>query len=99
MRRSTCSSRRPDSLLRLGLACAATAGAGFAADRAGVPSSYLFAAILVGIAFALVVPGGLELPRAFFPAGQAVAGVVVGTYLHTSTLTGLGARWVAVVLV
>jgi membrane AbrB-like protein len=46
-----------------------------------------------------VVPGGLELPRAFFPAGQAVAGVVVGTYLHTSTLTGLGARWVAVVLV
>jgi membrane AbrB-like protein len=45
------------------------------------------------------VPGGLELPRAFFPAGQAVAGVVVGTYLHTSTLTGLGARWVAVALV
>jgi membrane AbrB-like protein len=45
------------------------------------------------------VPGGLDLPRAFFPAGQAVAGVVVGTYLHTSTLTGLGARWVAVVLV
>jgi membrane AbrB-like protein len=64
-----------------------------------VPSSYLFAAILVGIAFALAVPGGLELPRAFFPAGQAVAGVVVGTYLHTSTLTGLGARWVAVALV
>jgi uncharacterized protein len=69
------------------------------ADRLGVPSSYLFAAILVGIAFALLVPGGLELPRAFFPAGQAVAGVVVGTYLHTSTLTGLGTRWIAVVLV
>jgi uncharacterized protein len=45
------------------------------------------------------VPGGLELPRAFFPAGQAVAGVVVGTYLHTSTLAGLGTRWIAVVLV
>jgi uncharacterized protein len=53
----------------------------------------------VGIVFALAVPGGLELPRAFFPAGQAVAGVVVGTYLHTSTLTALGARWVPVVLV
>jgi membrane AbrB-like protein len=64
-----------------------------------VPSSYLFAAILVGIAFALAVPGGLELPRVFFPAGQAVAGVVVGTYLHTSTLTALGARWVPVALV
>jgi uncharacterized protein len=45
------------------------------------------------------VPGGLVLPRWFFPAGQAVAGVAVGTYLHTSTLTGLGARWVPVVLV
>jgi membrane AbrB-like protein len=53
----------------------------------------------VGIAFALGVPGGLELPRWVFPAGQAVAGVAVGTYLHTSTLTGLGARWVPVVLV
>jgi membrane AbrB-like protein len=53
----------------------------------------------VGIAFALLVPGGLELPRASFPAGQAVAGVVVGTYLHTSTLAGLGTRWIAVVLV
>ena len=53
----------------------------------------------MGIAFALVVPGGLELPRAFFPAGQAVAGVAVGTYLHTSTLTGLGTRWFVVALV
>ena len=53
----------------------------------------------MGIVFALLVPGGLELPRVVFPAGQAVAGVVVGTYLHTSTLTGLGARWIAVVLV
>jgi membrane AbrB-like protein len=81
------------------VACAATAAGGWAADLAGVPSSYLFAAIIVGIAFALALPGGLELPRAFFPAGQAVAGVVVGTYLHTSTLTALGARWVPVVLV
>jgi membrane AbrB-like protein len=72
---------------------------GFAADQAGVPSSYLFAAILVGIVFALAVPGGLELPRVVFPAGQAVAGVVVGTYLHTSTLGALGTRWVAVALV
>jgi membrane AbrB-like protein len=64
-----------------------------------VPSAYLFAAIVVGVVFALVVPGGLELPRAVFPAAQAVAGVVVGTFLHTSTLTGLGGRWLAVALV
>jgi uncharacterized protein len=62
-----------------------------------VPSAYLFAAILVGVAIALTV--GLELPRPFFPAGQAVAGVVVGTYLHTSTLSGLGVRWIPVALV
>jgi membrane AbrB-like protein len=62
-----------------------------------VPSGYLFAAILVGIAIALT--RGLELPPYFFPAGQAVAGVVVGTYLHTSTLTALGTRWVPVGLV
>jgi membrane AbrB-like protein len=83
--------------LRLALACAVTAAAGWLADRAGVPSAYLFAAILVGIAIALTK--GLELPPYFFPAGQAVAGVVVGTYLHTSTLTGLGTRWVPVALV
>jgi uncharacterized protein len=62
-----------------------------------VPSAYLFAAILVGIAMAFTV--GLELPRAVFPAAQAVAGVVVGTFLHTSTITGLGGRWLAVALV
>jgi membrane AbrB-like protein len=75
----------------------ATALGGFAADRAGVPSSYLFAAILVGIAIALT--RGLELPRPVFPAAQAVAGVVVGTYLHTSTLGALGTRWIPVLLV
>src|SRR3954451_23327383 len=93
------SNRRPDGLPRLAAATAVTAAAGWGADRIGGPSSYLFAAILVGIVFALAVPGGLELPRWVFPAGQAVAGVGVGTYLHTSTLTGLGARWVPVVLV
>src|SRR3954453_12074321 len=42
---------------------------------------------------------GLELPRAVFPAAQAVAGVVVGTFLHTSTLTGLGGSWRPVAVV
>ena len=81
------------------MACAATAAGGWAAGRAGVPSSYMFTAILVGIAIGLAAPGWLELPPTLFPAGQAAAGVVVGTYLHSSTLTSLGARWVPVVLV
>ena len=59
----------------------------------------MFTAILVGIAFGLAAPGRLEMPPGFFPGGQAVAGVVVGTYLHSSTLTSLGARWIPVVLV
>jgi uncharacterized protein len=52
----------------------------------------------VGIVVALFTKG-IELPSWFFPAGQAVAGVVVGTYLHTDTLASLGTRWVPVVLV
>jgi membrane AbrB-like protein len=85
--------------VHLAAAAAAITAGGWLADRAGVPSSYLFAAILVGIAIALGKPGWLELPAGFFPAGQAVAGVVVGTYLHTDTLSELGTRWVPVVLV
>src|SRR3954447_22896691 len=84
--------------VRLALACAAIVAAGWVADQAGLPSSYLFVAIVVGIAIALLT-SGLELPKAFFPAGQAVAGVVVGTYLHTDTLTELGTRWIPVALV
>ncbi len=85
--------------VHLAVACAAIVAGGWAADQAGVPSSYLFAAILVGIVAALGRPGWIELPPAFFPAGQAVAGVVVGTYLHTSTLSALGTRWIPVALV
>src|SRR4051812_21915931 len=81
------------------LAAAAITAGGWAAGQAGLPSSYLFVAIVVGIVAALAKPGWLELPHAFFPAGQAVAGVVVGTYLHTDTLTELGTRWVPVALV
>ena len=85
---------------RLALVAAAIAAAGWAADEAGLPSSYLFAAILIGIVVALGLPDWFgELPRAVFPAGQAVAGVVVGTYLQSDTLTALGARWVPVALV
>jgi membrane AbrB-like protein len=82
-----------------GLAVGATAGFGWLGDRAGLPSSYLFVAMLVGLAFALVAPGRLVLPGAAFPMGQAVTGVAVGSFLQSSTLTGLGSRWIAVVLV
>jgi membrane AbrB-like protein len=77
----------------------ATAGGGWLAGRAGLPSGYLFAAMLVGLAYALLAPGRFRLPRAGFQAGQAVTGVAIGTFLQSGTLTGLGSRWIPVVLV
>lgn len=82
-----------------GLLAAVTAGGGWLAGRAGVPSAYLFVAMLAGLGYAIAAPGRLSLPPAGFRVGQAVTGVVIGTFLHASTLTDLGARWVPVVLV
>jgi uncharacterized protein len=72
---------------------------GWLAGRAGLPSGYLFAALLIGLVLALARPGAVKMPRWGFVAGQAVTGVVIGTYLHTSTITGLGTRWIPVILV
>jgi uncharacterized protein len=72
---------------------------GWLAGKAGLPSGYLFVALLAGLAYALVAPGRLALPELGFRAGQAITGVALGTFLHTSTLTGLGTRWIPVVLV
>jgi uncharacterized protein len=72
---------------------------GWLAGRAGLPSSYLFAAIVVGLGYALLAPGRFQPPEAGFRVGQAITGVAIGTFLQADTLTGLGTRWVAVVLV
>lgn len=80
-------------------AALATLAAGWGAGRAGLPGGYLFAAILVGLAIALALPGRLALPPLGFRGAQAVTGVVIGTYLEASTLAELGPRWVAVALV
>jgi uncharacterized protein len=72
---------------------------GWLAGKAGLPSGYLFVALLAGLAYALLLPGRLSLPPIGFQAGQAITGVALGTFLHTSTLTGLGTRWVPVILV
>ncbi len=83
----------------MGVAGAATAAGGWVAGQIGLPSAYMFAAILVGLAIALGPVARLELPPVSFRGGQAVAGVVLGTYLHTSTLTSLGGDWAPVLLV
>ncbi len=81
-----------------GLAVLVTAG-GFALDRAGLPSSYLFAALLLGLVIALRRPGTFVVAPAGFRAAQAVAGVTLGAYLQTSALRELGHAWLPVTLV
>jgi membrane AbrB-like protein len=77
----------------------ATMGGGWFAGRVGLPSGYLFAAMLAGLAAALLLSVRLRLPERGFRLGQAVTGAAIGTSVHASTLTGLGARWAAVALV
>ena len=78
---------------------AATAAAGWALGALGLPSSYLFGALLTGIAAALLAPGRLALPPAGFTAAQAVAGVVLGTMLDSSSLDAIAAAWPVLALV
>jgi membrane AbrB-like protein len=76
-----------------------TVGGGWLAGRAGLPSAYLFVAMLVGLAFALLRPGRFEPPGPAFRVGQVVTGVAIGTFVQSETLTGLGSRWIPVILV
>jgi uncharacterized protein len=74
-------------------------GAGAAMNAAGVPSPYLFAALLIGLIRALAITQPLALPRRVFVAAQAVTGVTLGTYLQRSSLHVLADDWLAVALV
>jgi membrane AbrB-like protein len=78
---------------------AATATTGWALGRAGLPSSYLFGALLVGIATALLAPGRLAVPRVAFTSGQAVAGVALGTFLDSDSLDAIASGWLPLTLV
>jgi membrane AbrB-like protein len=81
------------------LLSAATAALGWGLGRAGLPSSTLFAALLVGLAVALWRPDRLAVPGPAFAAAQAVTGVTIGTYLQSSSLRAIGDAWFAVTLV
>jgi len=77
---------------------AATGAAGWALDQAGLPSSYLFAGLLVGLGVAVAWPERLAVPEAGFAAAQAVTGVTLGAYLNASALSAVGGDWLAVLL-
>src|SRR3954468_2389606 len=78
---------------------AVTIAGGLLGNRVGLPSAYLFAALLAGLVWALSRAPELELPGWAFVAAQAVLGVVLGTYLKSSTLSSLGSDWLPVLLV
>jgi len=85
--------------VQLLLLAASILAIGLAMDAIGVPSPYLFAALLVGLARALMITEPLPLPRSAFVAAQAVTGVTLGTYLQRSSLHVLADDWLAVTLV
>jgi uncharacterized protein len=76
-----------------------TAALGWGLKEAGLPSSYLFAALLVGLAVALLLPGRVAVPAPAFVAGQALTGVALGAFVRSSALRALAHTWLAVTLV
>src|SRR5438067_7261729 len=77
----------------------ATFGLGYGLKEAGLPSSYLFAALLVGLAVALLLPGRAAVPAPAFVAGQALTGVALGAFVRSSALRALAHSWLPVTLV
>jgi uncharacterized protein len=77
---------------------AATGAVGWALDAVGLPSSFLFGALLVGLVVAIARPERLAVPERVFAAGQAVTGVTLGVYLQSSALGAVGRSWLPVLL-
>jgi membrane AbrB-like protein len=77
----------------------ATLALGAALGAAGLPSSFLFGALLAGLGAALIAPGRLEVPDPVFTAGQAVTGVVLGAYLDSDSLEVVAGSWLPVLAV
>jgi membrane AbrB-like protein len=94
----TLASRRRGAASWLLLAAATTVVA-LALSATGLPSPTLFAALLVGIAVALLVPERMQAPRPVFTAAQAVVGVTLGAYLQSSSLSAIADSWLPVALV
>jgi membrane AbrB-like protein len=77
---------------------AATGAAGWALGEVGLPSFYLFAGLLLGLAVAIARPEVLAVPERGFAAAQAVTGVTLGAYLQSSALHAVGRSWLPVLL-
>jgi len=79
---------------------AATAALALALDAVGFPSPTLFAALVVGLAFALVrSQSDVHPPGWSFLCAQAVVGVTLGAYMQSEALTAAANDWLPVTLV
>jgi uncharacterized protein len=78
---------------------AVTTAVALAFGGIGLPSPTLFGALLVGLAAALAWPGRPAVPVSLFRAAQAVAGVTLGAYVRSSSLSALADDWLPVALV
>ncbi len=80
----------------LGIALA-TLATTIALGTVGLPTPALFAALLVGIAYALIAARRpLDLPSSGMTIGQALIGVAIGAGLDASTLRAVASDWVGV---
>jgi uncharacterized protein len=86
-------------LLRWALLGGLVALVGWGMSSAGVPSASLFAALVVGIAYALLTGHRMEMPRVSILFAQATIGVIIGTHVQGETLRGIGAHWFPLSLV
>ena len=68
-------------------------------DRIGLPSASLFAALLVGLAAALLPPRMPAVPANVFRVAQAVTGVSLGVYVQSSSLHAVAGAWLPVIVV
>jgi membrane AbrB-like protein len=68
----------------------ATVAGGVGAAALGVPSSAMFAGLLVGLVFALRTDWALDVPPLGARAAQGVLGVSLGVLVQTSTLSEIG---------
>jgi membrane AbrB-like protein len=80
----------------LGIALA-TFGATIALGAVGLPTPALFAALLIGITYALIaVRRPLDVPSSGITIGQALIGVAIGAELDASTLRAVASNWFGV---
>jgi membrane AbrB-like protein len=80
-------------MLKWLLLIAVTAAVTIPLDLVGVPSAALFAALVVGIALALLSLAPSRVPRPAAVFGQGVLGVYIGTMVQEDSVGALGTDW------